>query len=415
MQFPTVLPLISTFPTVQEEEPLQESIKDLKKRVEEIGRLGFKADIPVKYFDRKELRKYIGKLYDSEYPRKLAEKEALFIKLMGYGAGAKIDLKEERRKIVVANAGGLYNEKTGELFALEEYRDKNYLHSMILAHELRHGIQDQHFDLSELLGDCVSSDFDDRRLALLAALEGDAGLIMMHYSDFDPDTMATDFNTDALLSFFPKASSARLSNVPEIVKHQLVMPYIEGLKFVNSILERKNWKGVNKILKSPPVSSEQILHPEKYLKKELPLSVEIGFKPDGYALYHSGVIGEYYLNILLQTRNMYKDYAAGWGGDRFEIYQKAAPSSCFFIWESLWDDERSCGNFYRIFKSFIEKKFNVNFSEGKTKTTIFIAGRSAAEKETAYFFIHKGKNRIFYVRTNDRNQINTFIEGGHYD
>ena len=183
---------------------------------------------------------------------------------------------------------------------------------------------------------------------------------------------------------------------------------------MNRILKKKRWKGVNKILISPPVSSEQVLHPEKYLKKEMPVRVDIRFKPEGYTLCHSGVIGEYYLNILVLTRNTYKDFAAGWGGDRFEIYRDESGSSHFFIWESSWDSQEACANFYHVFKQFLERTYKINFREGKTKGYSFLAGKSAAAG-SGYFFIYKQNNRMFYVRSNDRKQINTFIDGGNYD
>lgn len=393
----------------------QESIDELKKAVEEIGKLKFKANIPVKYFSKQELKKYVEELFEKEYPDELAEKEELLIRLMGFTPDKKIELKKERRKLFIDNAGGLYNENTGELFALEDYRDTNYMNSMILLHELRHGIQDQYFDLSKLLEACSPSDFDDRRLALLAAVEGDATNVMFQFSDFKPEALMTGYNADVLLSFSPKGNNARISNAPDIVKFQLIMPYVEGLKFFDSILKRKKWKGVNKVLQSPPVSSEQVLHPEKYLKNELPMRVLIAYKPKDYTLSHSGVIGEYYLNILLLSRHIYKDYAAGWGGDRFEIYKNTAGASYFFIWESLWDKDLFCANFYHVFKRFLEKTYKMNFRDGNTKGKAFIAGKSSSGTKPDYFFIYKFRNRIFFVRSNDRNQINTFIDGGNYD
>ncbi len=394
----------------------EETIDNLKKIVVNIGKLDFKSAVPVKYLDNKELQKYVEILFEKEYPKELVEKEELFIKLMGFvDSQAKVDLKEERKKIFIANAAGLYNEKNGELFALEEYRDINYINALYIIHELRHAIQDQYFDLSKLLGACTPSDFDDRRIALIAAVEGDATMVMSQYGELDPETLTATHGADALLSFSPIAGSARVANAPDVLKYQLTMPYIEGLNFVNYIYKKKNWKGVNKILLTPPVSTEQILHPGKYLKKELPLIVDILYKPAGGTLYHSGVIGEYYLNVLLQTKDSLMDFAVGWGGDRFEIYKNSIQTSYFLIWESLWDADEYCSNFYQVFRDFIESKYKVNFQEGKVKGRAFGAGKSTSGAVTDYFFISKMKNRIFYVRSNDRNQINSFIEGGNYD
>ena len=232
---------------------------------------------------------------------------------------------------------------------------------------------------------------------------------MVLYAGLNPEVLASSFNAEALMSFSPIGNTNTLHNAPEIVKYQLIVPYIEGLKFVNTILKRKKWKGVNKILVSPPASTEQILHPEKYLKGELPFLVKIGYKPDGYALVHSGVVGEFYLNVLLKPGDNYKDIASGWGGDTFKIYKNS--KFYFLLWESVWDKDKYCARFFVVFTRFLEKRYGVKFRKGNIKGFPFIAGDS----DEGYFFMNVHKNRIFYVRSNDRKQINSFINGGYYD
>ncbi|MCK4836731.1 MAG: hypothetical protein KAT17_08830 [Candidatus Aminicenantes bacterium] len=382
-----------------------DSIHDLKKAVVQIGRLGFKTELPVRYINRKQLEQYILRVFDQDYPDEVAEKDAFFLYTMGF-VDKKMNIKKIRKRILINNVGGLYNERTKELIALEEYRDINTINSLIIIHELRHSIQDQYYNLSEILGDY--SDFDDRRLAVLSAVEGDATFVMVQYSGFSPEVL-TSYNADALMSFSPLPNTGILYHYPEIIKQQLTMPYISGLKFINSVFKKKKWKGVNQILKSPPVSSEQILHPEKYLKKETPMKVQIGYVPGGYEFYHSGVIGEFYLNILLKGEGEYQDFAAGWGGDLYKIYSR--PTSYFLIWESSWDREKMASRFLVGFQRFVERRFYLNFKEGNVKGSPFIAGIS----KYGYFFIRRFKNRIFYIRTNDRNAMNIFIKGGYYD
>ena len=391
----------------------QDSIDALKLAVAKTGKLKFKSDVPVKYFDKKALKNYITDLFQKEYPDALLEKEQLYLELMGFIHKKKINLKEERKQIFIENVGGLYNEKTGELYAIEEYRNIDYINALIVIHELRHAVQDQHFDLEKLLASRPASDFDDRRLSLLAAIEGDATFVMARFGEFEASTLTSTHGADALLSFSPTGIKSRLANTPGILKHQLIMPYIQGLNFVDYVHKRRRWHGVNKLLKNPPLSSEQVLHPAKYYKKELPVNVKIAYRPEGYSLYFSGVIGEYYLNVLLMPLNGYRDYALGWGGDRFEIYKNPS-ASYFLLWESFWDKEAFCTGFYQAFKTFVEKTFQVNFRESGKNSYDFIAGKTAVATPT-YFFISKEKNRIFYVTSNDRNQVNKFINGGYYD
>lgn len=389
-----------------------ESIEKLKKRVEDIGKLKFKTDIHVKYFNKPQMINYVEKMFNEQYPDELAKKENLFVYLMGF-SDKEVELKKQRKSIFLNNVIGLYNEKTKELYVLDAYRNIDKVNSLIIVHELRHSIQDQYFNLLKILGDY--SDFDDRKLAALSAVEGDATFLMMKYAQkytpfpLNPDSYESSFIKEPLISFLPISNLSAIPYVPDIVKSQMIMPYFRGLKFINYIFKKKKWEKVNEVLNSPPESTEQILHPKKYLKGEIPIKVKIDYEPDVYKLYHYGVIGEYYLNILLKEDNKYVDYALGWGGDRFKVYKNLL--HYFLLWESVWDKEKFCTSFYIYFKKFIEKKFNVNFKNGCIKGKLFIAGNS----NSGYFFIRRYRNKIFYVRSNDRDQINRFIDGGFYD
>ncbi len=196
-------------------------IQELKKAVAAIGHLGFKHDVPVKYLDRAQLQRYIENLFDNDYPDELAAKEEEFLYWMGF-TRERIALKELRRKIILENVGGMYNEKTDELLAVEEFRQLDMLNAAALAHELRHAVQDQHFDLAAVLGDL--SDFDDRKLAALAAVEGDATLVMVRQMNVDPDLLGSAFSAENILSFSALAGASTLAAAPEIVRQQLLMP-----------------------------------------------------------------------------------------------------------------------------------------------------------------------------------------------
>ena len=382
------------------------SIDELKKTVVEIGQLNFIRDVPVRYLDRAQLKKYIEQLFDSDYPDELAKKETEFIYLMGF-TDKKIVLKPLRKKIILENVGGMYNEKTKELLAVEEFRTLDMFNSPALVHELRHAIQDQHFYLGRLLG--AHSDYDDRKLAVLAAIEGDATLVMIRQLGFDPDLIAEAFSVENVLAFSALAGASSLTAAPAIIKYQLLMPYLEGLKFSREILKKKKWKGLNQVLKQPPQSSEQILHPEKYFKLEKPVAVSIGYRPVPGQLVHSGVIGEYFLNVLLANGAEIGDAASGWGGDFYAIYRN--DDSYMLLWEAQWDTPRDCSRFSTVFRNFLEKNFKLSFVDGQNKGRPFIAGNSPA----GYFFLYQYNARLFYARSNDRGQINELISGGNYD
>jgi hypothetical protein len=395
-------------------------IESLKKMISVLGKLPFKQDIPIRFMSKTRLQGNIAARFDADYPEKLSEKEGEFIWLMGF-VERKIDVRRIRKQILLNNAGVWYNSKSKELLALYEYQDINFIHAMTLVYELRHSIQDQYFDLSALVSN--KSDFDDRKLGILAAIKGDATFLMLLSSDMNADILLSSPEGESLFSYAPIIKPSLLYRKPLVLKYQLLMPYVEGLRFVNTVFKKKKWKGMNEILHDPPESSEQILHPDKYLKREKPVKVTISYKPEGYDLFHSGVIGEYYLNVLLKPRNNLSlaDYANGWGGDTFHIYKKPknkqdSTNSYFLVWKSTWDRDKKvnyCSHFYTDFKRFIERRFLVNFKEGKVKGVNFIAGQSQSGE--GYFFLSRSGYKIFYARSNNRKQMNTFIYGGHYD
>jgi hypothetical protein len=381
-------------------------IEELKRSVVEIGQLGFKQDVPVRYLNRQQLKDYVERLFESDYPDDLAGKEEDLIQMMGF-TREKIALKALRKKIILENVGGMYNEKTKELLAVEEFRSVDMFNAPALAHELRHAVQDQHFRLEAVLGDL--SDFDDRKLAALAAVEGDATLVMIHFIGFDPELVMDAFSPETVLSFSAMAGAPTLASAPGIVKYQLLMPYLDGMKFSQAIVHKRKWKGLNKVLARKPLSSEQILHPDKYLAHEKPQAVSTVFQPRRGQLVHSGVVGEYYLNVLLQEGPELADVAAGWGGDRFSLYRD--DGSRLLLWESHWDTPQDCSRFYADFRRFLERQFTVSFRDGRENGRSFIAGSSPA----GYFFLRRDNARLFYARSDGRDQINELISGGIYD
>jgi hypothetical protein len=393
----------SLFPETQ-----QYLIRDLKKAVVEIGKLDFLTDIPIIYVDKKKLKKYIETVVDEEYPDELSKKEGVFLQLMGF-SDRRLNLKSMRKRILVNNARGMYNERTKELLATSDYRNVDMMKAMILVHEMRHAVQDEHYNLKEILG--TYSDYDDRKLARLSAVEGDAAFISVQFSGFNAGLLSSTFDSDPLISFSPIGNTAQLYKSPEIIKQQLIMPYIYGLRFVTTVFQKKKWKGLKRVLSSPPDSTEQVLHPDKFLKQEKPDEVDIKYKPGKYPLYHSGVIGEHYLNVLLMDKKQsgYVDYALGWGGDTYKIYGNAA--SYFMIWKSVWDKEKYCSSFYFDFRRFIERRYSINFKDGSLNGGIFVAGQS----KDGYFFLRFVRNEMIYVRSNDKDQMNKYIFGGNYD
>ena len=117
--------------------------------------------------------------------------------------------------------------------------------------------------------------------------------------------------------------------LPPYLTAQLVFPYQRGLAFVQRLYQAagKRWTLVDAAHRShPPVSTEQILHPDAYLRFEEPQRVRLDVQRelgDGWKRSVSGVLGEFTTSELLAAGGGgAARAAAGWGGDRYELWQR---------------------------------------------------------------------------------------------
>ena len=111
----------------------------------------------------------------------------------------------------------------------------------------------------------------------------------------------------------------------------MLFGYLEGETFIADLRRRADgkWDLVDTAFRlRVPESTEQILHPDAYFDAEEPKPVRLRVGQalgPGWKRATAGTWGE------LQTREMLalaggnsKDAAAGWGGDRYELWQSGA-------------------------------------------------------------------------------------------
>jgi hypothetical protein len=127
----------------------------------------------------------------------------------------------------------------------------------------------------------------------------------------------------------PEALEA-LRNAPSFVRETSFFPYRDGLAFVTIVLAGGGYAAVDAAFKDPPNSTEQILHPEKYVAREAPVSVTL---PDvakalgaGWTAAGQDTLGEKIMAIWLNQAGVggvpqvvANEAAAGWGGDRLVV------------------------------------------------------------------------------------------------
>lgn len=341
---------------------------ELERRVAEIGELPFRTKVPIDFMSREELSQYIRELFEEEYPVEYAEREERALRAFGFLDDGE-DLRAIRERVLNENIAGFYDERPGvkKLFAISSGRTLNLMNQLILSHELRHAIQDQHVVIRDQLQ--VESDFDDRRLAALCLIEGDASLLMEQYLTSGVTKQSPELAN--LFQAFSKGMSGAevaamfagpaLQSAPAVVQEQLVAPYFQGRNLAVAVHAEGGFARLNESLREPPRSMEQVLHPEKYLDgSDEPVTVRLP-EARGRRADFEGTLGELLIRVLLSggASSAAAEYAsAGWGGDSYAVLEDE--DSYALVWRTVWDTSSDAREFEGALKIHMDDRFGAD-------------------------------------------------------
>jgi hypothetical protein len=311
-----------------------------------------------------------------------------------------LDLLDLSVRLMGEQAAGFYDPLTDEMFVISDGVEGFGVEEYFYAHEIVHALQDAHLDPHDLLEDLTVLNGDEG-LAALALFEGDAVAASNAYLTAHP-SLALDLLREAG-SDFPE-----LAQAPAAVSILLVFPYTSGLEFVERVRGEGGWDAVNAAYADLPASSEQILHPQKYLQRDVPAAVPL---PDPAAALGSGwkivdedTMGEMQTAVLLadfapgEGFNAFtgsialpeaaRNAAAGWDGDRFALWEDDGGQEVL-VWRSVWDTPQDARAFSRALAGFQEERwggiFNGESPDDVALVTPDVAARILLAGQEVYY------------------------------
>jgi hypothetical protein len=259
-------------------------------------------------------------------------------------------------KLLTEQVAGYYDPKVQQFYLADWIELEGQ--KPVMAHELTHALQDQHFNLRRFehwpQGD------SDAELAAHALIEGDATLAMTLYMAKNP-LVALAFVRSVGST---NTSSEQFQKAPRALRESLVFPYQEGSEWATQVYKRGGWAMVSEAFTKLPQSTEQILHPEKYFVYEAPVNVSL---PDVRNLLGSNwkrldydVNGEwsYYLILdeFLKSPSESRRAAAGWAGDRYAVYEGKS-GEIFLAQLTAWDTENDAREFFDAYVKRTERRY----------------------------------------------------------
>ena len=271
-----------------------------------------------------------------------------------------IDLATLAASFVAASASAHYSPLDKHVLLMTGQRRSRF----VLAHEFTHALQDQHFDLLSLL--LVRPYSFDRAEALFAVIEGDALNVQRRLEMGDalwsrrPLEEITQQEDQSFGAYRAELGSL----FPPLLTETFLFRYRDGARFVETVRRARGQQGVDDLFRNPPASSEQVLHPEKYLSgaqadppREISLN-ESAFTAGGWRAATSTPFGEIGVRGVLLAGLGQREAAraaAGWGGDRAYLFENEAGAP-LFVWQTVWDSHAEAAEFLRAYAALQEQR-----------------------------------------------------------
>jgi hypothetical protein len=263
--------------------------------------------------------------------------------------------------LLTEQIAGLYDPKAHEFYIADwiPLSDQR----MVMAHELTHALEDQHFQIEAWVK--AAKPNDDAELAREAVLEGSAMAAMIDYLLAESGRSLKDLpDIDPSMLVGDMGSTPALKNAPPFLKDALVFPYFAGLTFSADLLKTGGWSSLPHVFAQPPVSSQQIMHPALYHASKAPSEVKL---PDvdkllgqDWTRLEENVMGEFgWKEVLKQFLgdDRAKTLAASWDGDRYVVYEHKRTKRLVLVSRVRFLNEAQAARFFGQYSEALEKKY----------------------------------------------------------
>jgi hypothetical protein len=245
----------------------------------------------------------------------------------------------------------------------------------------------------------------DQTLATIALYEGDAVAGSAAYLERHPALVG------GLLREVERDSPV-MDEAPASVGIVLMFPYTSGAAFVDRLLGEGGWDAVDAAYADMPASTEQILHPLKYLERDEPSLITL---PDpatalgtGWRVVDEDTLGELQTAVLLADFDPGEGFngitgdialpesarnaAAGWDGDRFALWEDGERET--LVWRSVWDTPQDARAFSRALVQFGNDRWTGLFNGESPDDVALVTPEIAAR-------ILLDGQEVFYVQAPD--------------
>ncbi|HWT92824.1 MAG TPA: hypothetical protein VN238_07490 [Solirubrobacteraceae bacterium] len=306
---------------------------EIVKRVEAIRGLKFKTDPEVEFVTKDQLDGQLKKI-DQAAAKDLtgrSKERAEAMSVASTGVMALTGIVPESKLDDLGGSGesgvlGLYVPERKRLFVVKELADKDpKLAEAVVAHELTHALEDQHFPGFSR----SSKPFAESAMARHALQEGTATMAELEYRSKHLD------DNRPIEQMIEEEIRGRLGDedAPPGLNVLSQFDYADGATFVRTLQRQGGWKTVDQALRRPPTTSSAILNPEKWPtdRAERPRFTVTGALNQQWQRLARADLGEIDTLAILAAGlplDQARKGAEGWAAGRFEAWATEDIEDC---------------------------------------------------------------------------------------
>jgi hypothetical protein len=360
---PTATPTRTATPLPTLDAAVEKDLVILQSQVSAVRQLPIEADVPAALLSRENFQSALTAIVNAPgvLPQ-LQDQSRVWATLGLVPSGT--DLTRYTLNSFADNLGGFYLPKYKTLYIVG--RKLGSVEKQAYAHAYARALVDQRYDVDQM-GVLPICQIDSQRCqAQRAFLQGDAALA----TELRFKKYATDAEKKDLAAYQTPAVALPDDAAPLFLARDLNFVYDQGAKFVKALYQRGGWEAVDQALENLPGSTEQILHPEKYLAGEIPITMTAvpltSTLGAPWKLIVSDALGEWRTYLLLSAGNdetarlseeTAQQAAAGWGGDHYEVYLNPQTAQTVLAAQWAWDTPEDAAEFKQAMSAYLDLRF----------------------------------------------------------
>jgi hypothetical protein len=336
-------------------------IPPLAEQLTRISGMPLRHAVPCGFITKEEIKAFLDKRVKEVAKPEDLRAEELTLKKFGL-VPPDFDLAKNTIDLLTEQAAAFYDYDKKKLFVTDTTATETQ--EPVLSHELAHAIADQNYNLTRFIK--AGRNSDDGATARLAVMEGQATWLMsellarkMGQSLKDSPSLVSTMSgaADGAAGQFPVFDKS-----PLYLRQTLVFPYTKGMLFQHAVFERDGQNGFAEVFRKPPVSTQQILHPEKYFGGVKPTRPDLpqAHLGKGYKSLVGGSLGELEHAIMLEQYSG-KERAAAiaphWRGCAFDLEENKKAGRIVLLYAVEWDTEDAARQYFDAYRAQLSKKW----------------------------------------------------------